>query len=534
VLNKIFHLFLFFYLYSFKYLIYVAIKLLSINFRIIQNLRYQTMKILILITAFNVEKFVEKVIQRLPDQIKKEKDNVEILIIDDASKDDTLKKILLMKEKLKNMNITCLSNKENLGYGGNQKVGYYYAIKNNFDIVVLLHGDGQYSPELIMEMINPIKNNLADAVQGSRMIKKFNALKGGMPLYKFFGNLGLTTFQNILTNMKLSEYHSGYRAYRVNCLKKIPFNLNSNYFHFDTQILIQLNISKFKILEIPIPTFYGEEISSLKATSYGFAILRTTISYFVQKFGIFYDKKFNFINEEGPVKYVSKLNFLSTHKSAYELIDNHSNVLSIGCGEAYTEKKLTNDKQCSVDAIDEYQNDDLNFLNSYKVLNLEKDKLVINKEYNYILFLDVIEHLSNPETFLKNLNKEMTLKKNCKLIISTPNIANIFIRIMLLFGQFNYGKKGILDKTHKRLFTLSSFKRLLVDTNFKIEKIIAIPPPFPLAISNNFLSKSLLTIFTFLNKLRMSLFAFQFMLIVKPKPSLELLLSNASIREEKN
>ena len=262
--------------------------------------------------------------------------------------------------------------------------------------------------------------------------------------------------------------------------------------------------------------------------------MRTTISYFVQKFGIFYDKKFNFINEEGPVKYVSKLNFFSTHKLAYELIDSHSNVLSIGCGEAHIEKKLTKDKKCNIDAVDEFQNNNINFLNSYKVLNLEKDKLTLNKEYNYILFLDVIEHLSNPENFLKNLNKEMSLRKNCKLIISTPNVANIFIRIMLLFGQFNYGKRGILDKTHKRLFTLSSFKRLLVDTNFKIEKIIAIPPPFPLAIPNNFLSKLLLTIFSLFNKLRMSLFAFQFMLVVKSKPSLESLLSNAILRKDKD
>ena len=490
------------------------------------------MKILILITAFNVEKFVEKVIQRLPAQIKEDKDNVEILIIDDASKDETLQKILSIKEKFSNLKITCLSNEDNLGYGGNQKVGYYYAIKNNFDIVVLLHGDGQYAPEIIMEMITPIKNGQADAVQGSRMIKKLDALKGGMPIYKFFGNVGLTNFQNILTGMKLSEYHSGYRAYKVSCLKKIPFNLNSNYFHFDTQILIQFNLSKFKILEIPIPTFYGEEISSLKATNYGFAILRTTLSYFAQRFGIFYDKKFNFIDDNSPEKYVSKLNFLSTHKSAYELINSNSKVLSIGCGNAHIEKKLVNDKNCLIDGIDEYKNNNLNFLNSYQVLNLEKDKLVLNKDYNYILFLDVIEHLSNPENFLIDLNKEMSLKKNCKLIISTPNVANIFIRAMLLFGQFNYGKKGILDKTHKRLFTLASFKRLLSDTNFTIDSVIPIPPPFPLAISNNFLSKSLLLIFSLLNKLRMSLFAFQFMLIVKPKPSLELLLSKASLEKK--
>ena len=138
----------------------------------------------------------------------------------------------------------------NLGYGGNQKIGYYYAIKGNFDYVILLHGDGQYAPEKILDMLNPLINNEADAVQGSRMIKKFDTLKGKMPIYKFIGNIALTTIQNFLTKLNLTEYHSGYRSYKVSALKEIPFQLNSNQFHFDTQILIQLSIAKKKIYSI--------------------------------------------------------------------------------------------------------------------------------------------------------------------------------------------------------------------------------------------------------------------------------------------
>jgi glycosyltransferase involved in cell wall biosynthesis len=253
------------------------------------------MKTLILITAFNVEQFIEKVIVRFPKDLKKSQLNIEILIIDDASNDSTLKKIKSIKDKYKDYKITCISNKVNLGYGGNQKNGYYYAIKNNFDYVVLLHGDGQYAPEKVLDMLNPLVNNRADAVQGSRMIKKTDALKGGMPLYKFVGNIILTFIQNLLTGLNLSEYHSGYRSYRVSALKEIPFKLNSNQFEFDTQILIQFSIAKKKIYEIPIPTFYGKEFSSLIWYKYGFAILNTTIVYYLQRFGIFYDKKFNFI-----------------------------------------------------------------------------------------------------------------------------------------------------------------------------------------------------------------------------------------------
>ena len=248
------------------------------------------MKILILITAFNVGKFIAQVIKRIPQSIYNY--DIEILIIDDCSSDNTLKKIIEIKKNYRNINIKILSNKINLGYGGNQKIGYYYAIKNNFDFVVLLHGDGQYAPEKLEDILEPLFKD-KDAVQGSRMIKKFQALKGNMPIYKFVGNIFLTKIQNFLTGMNLSEYHSGYRAYSVKSLKKIPFNLNSQYYHFDTQILIQLDLAGCKIEEVPIPTFYGKEISYLNGIEYACNILINTFTGSLHRFGFKYQKKFN-------------------------------------------------------------------------------------------------------------------------------------------------------------------------------------------------------------------------------------------------
>jgi len=488
------------------------------------------MKFLILVLAFNVEKFIEEVILRLPKDLKDSSTDFEILIIDDASKDNTLEKIISIKNKYKDYKITCLSNKVNLGYGGNQKIGYHYAIKNNFDYVILLHGDGQYAPEKILDMLNPLINENADAVQGSRMIKKTDALKGKMPLYKFIGNISLTAIQNILTGLNLSEYHSGYRSYRVAALKEIPFHLNSNRFHFDTQILIQLFIAKKNICEIKIPTFYGKEISSLNSIQYGFAILGTTFAYYLQKFGIFFDEKFNFIKKEGPDNYKSKVDFLSTHSISFKEIKNNSKILSIGCGNGHLEKKLVEEKQCLVDGIDFTNIPNLNFLNSFSVVDLDKDKLVFKRDdYDYILLLDVIEHVKSPEKFISNLEEKMSNFPQMKLIISTPNIANIIIRIMLLFGNFNYGLRGILDKTHTRLFTLSSFKKLIVDQNFEIEKVFFVPPPFPLVIKNKTFSNLMVSIFAILNKVRGKLFAFQFLSIVKAKPNLEYLLKKSSL-----
>ena len=250
----------------------------------------KSIKILILVTAYNVEDFLESVLNRLPKSI--EKYNIEILINDDASKDRTYKEALKIKKK-KNYKIKIAQNKKNLGYGGSQKVGYSYAIKNNFDYVALLHGDGQYAPEKLPKLLNEIINKKCDAVFGSRMINKKNAIKGGMPIYKFIGNIILTKIQNFLLGTKLSEFHSGYRVYNVKSLKKIPFLLNSNSYNFDTEIIIQLKLVDFKIKEVAIPTFYGQEISYLNGIDYACNILINTFIGSLHRFGFKFQKKFN-------------------------------------------------------------------------------------------------------------------------------------------------------------------------------------------------------------------------------------------------
>ena len=138
-----------------------------------------------------------------------------------------------------------LKNDLNQGYGGNQKIGYYYAIANHFDVVVLLHGDGQYAPEQLPILLKPFTRNQdkPDAVFGSRMLNRRQAIRGGMPYYKYVGNQVLTAAQNFLLGSNLSEFHTGYRLYSVEQLNKIPFDLNTNDFHFDTEIIVQLFFS---------------------------------------------------------------------------------------------------------------------------------------------------------------------------------------------------------------------------------------------------------------------------------------------------
>ena len=186
-------------------------------------------RLLIFVVAYNHEKFVESVINRIPKKLSKLYD-LEILIIDDASKDNTFeisKKLQTIYKKKRIFKINVFYNPINQGYGGNQKIGYHYSIKEKFDFVVLLHGDGQYAPEELPKLLDCLNHGKFDVVIGSRMIKKKNALKGGMPLYKLIGNIILTKIQNFLLKTKLAEYHTGYRIYSVKSLKKIPFHFNT-------------------------------------------------------------------------------------------------------------------------------------------------------------------------------------------------------------------------------------------------------------------------------------------------------------------
>jgi len=232
-------------------------------------------KILIFIPAYNVEKEIFLVIQKIPKEIF-DKNSIKILIVNDFSNDNTAREIEKILEKF-TYSFEVYNSKSNLGYGGVQKYAFQYAINNSFEYTIMLHGDGQYAPEVLPNFIEKFQDKSLDAVFGSRMMSYKSALKGGMPIYKFLGNIGLTFIQNLILNSKISEFHSGYRSFKVEALKKINFKNKASKYHFDTEIIIELLKNKLKILEIHIPTHYGNEVSHLKSIPYGLNVLFTTI-----------------------------------------------------------------------------------------------------------------------------------------------------------------------------------------------------------------------------------------------------------------
>src|SRR3977135_2691563 len=286
-------------------------------------------RLLIFIVAYNAETTIEKVLSRIPASLRS--DDVEVLIIDDSSKDGTFVKGLRYQQRNCEFKITVLRTPENQGYGGNQKLGYRYAIDNGFDIVALVHGDGQYAPEKLPGLLRPLIRGEADAVLGSRMIDKRAARRGGMPFYKWIGNQILTAFQNRLLGTQLSEFHSGYRLYSTKALAQIPFEKNTNDFHFDSEIIIQFVLKKLRLFELPIPTFYGDEICSVNGFRYAWNIFKTTVRARLCGLYLFYDRKFD-VKSEKEV-YDLKIGFSSSHTAAIAAAKEGGHVLDVGCGQ---------------------------------------------------------------------------------------------------------------------------------------------------------------------------------------------------------
>ncbi len=250
-------------------------------------------KLLIYVVAYKATKHIVTVLDLIPFESYS---NYEILVSDDASNDETSAIVQKYISQNPAKNIKLITQEVNLGYGGNQKFGYDYAIKNGFDAVVLIHGDNQYSPTLIPQIVDPILEDKVDVMLGSRMMNKKWALKGGMPLYKFVGNIILTKAQNFLLGAKLAEYHTGLRAFSTKSLARIPFKENNNGFAFDTDILIQLIDNKAKIGEVAIPTHYGDEICRVNGMKYACEIMIATTLSRAQRLGLYKCKKFDYNN----------------------------------------------------------------------------------------------------------------------------------------------------------------------------------------------------------------------------------------------
>jgi glycosyltransferase involved in cell wall biosynthesis len=484
-------------------------------------------RLLVLIVAYNAEKNIAAVLARVPASLA-EGYHVEVLVLDDSSQDGTFEKSRDAQQDVP-FPVHVLFNPVNQGYGGNQKIGYHFAIEREFDFVALLHGDGQYAPECLPDLVRPLRDGEADAVFGSRMLVPSAARRGGMPLYKYFGNKILTRFQNLMLGSSLSEFHSGYRVYSVAALRKIPFALNTNDFHFDTEIIIQLMIAQQRLRELPIPTYYGDEICRVNGLRYAVDVALSVLVARCQRLGVLYDRRFDCDpTTVENLHYQPKLDFPSPHSAALDTVRPGARVIDLGCAGGYVGAALRQRRGCQVTGVDKYPLASGVDLDAFIRHDLNDGLPRVDfRNYDYVLILDVIEHLSAPEAFVEQLRDALTLAPTTTLLVSTANIGFFVNRLMLMLGQFNYGKRGILDLTHSRLFTFASFRRLFEQGGFRVRAMQGIPGPFVLIFGVGLFGRMVMALNRGLMRIARGLFSYQMFFVVEPQPSLEYLLQSA-------
>ncbi len=483
-------------------------------------------RLLVFVIAYQAESTLTRVLERIPRQLF-DRFDCEILVVDDGSDDRTFQIGVEYRTSHSDVPLVVLRNAVNQGYGGNQKVGYAYAIRNHFDFVAMVHGDGQYAPEELPRLVAPLVRGEADAVLGSRMLTPLGALRGGMPLYKYVGNRILSRFQNLALGTQFSEFHSGYRIYSVPALAGVRFDLNTNDFHFDTEIIIQLLQAQRRIVELPIPTYYGDEISRVDGLLYAARVVRVTLQAVAHRLGVLYQRRFDTEPDDNR-HYALKLGYASSHTYAIAAVTAGARVLDLGSGPGGVARELVK-QGCSVTTVDAHpEAEDAIEGVRHVVQDLDAPLTLDVAPFDHILLLDIIEHLRDPERFIEELRRQFDFQKRT-LILTTPNIAFVVQRLMLLLGQFNYGKAGVLDRTHTRLFTFASLRRLLRDAGFRNIEFRGVPAPFPKVLGNGWLGRAALGLNVALIRIAPSWFSYQIFVRAETTPDVNFVLASAQL-----
>ena len=461
----------------------------------------------LLVVAYNAVSTLAQVLDRIPKTFRSR--ITDVFVCDDASQDATYLVGLGYKQVTDDLPLTIIRHPSNLGYGGNQKAGYRLAIEHDLDIIVLLHGDGQYAPECLEEIVAPLERGECDAVLGSRMMIKGAARKGGMPLYKYAGNKILTRFENRMLGTHLYEFHSGYRAYSVKALSRLAFDENSDGFDFDTQIIIQLVDAGKRIVEVPIPTYYGDEICYVDGLKYAKDVSVAVLRYRLATLGIATDAVGG-VGEEYALKHGEE----SSHAIILRWLSQMppARVLDLGCsggllservralGHHVTGVDVVELPQVR-DRVDRFIQGDLD-----NGLPLEVEA---SGPFDVVLAADVLEHVRTPELVLEQSRN--VLAPRGVLVASVPNFGHWYARGRTAFGLFDYDQRGIFDRGHVRFFTRRGFLRRLRAAGFAVVRNQATGVPLEaLTDRDGALVRTLRTVDRLAVGVRPTLFGYQF------------------------
>jgi glycosyltransferase involved in cell wall biosynthesis len=473
-------------------------------------------KIGVLVVAYNAVSTLAQVLDRIPTTFRSR--IAHVFVCDDASQDATYLVGLGYKQTTDDLPLTIIRHPDNLGYGGNQKAGYRLAIEHDLDIIVLLHGDGQYAPECLEEIVAPLERGECDAVLGSRMMIKGAARKGGMPLYKYAGNRILTRFENRMLGTDLYEFHSGYRAYSVNALSRIAFERNSDGFDFDTQIIIQLVDAGKRIVEVPIPTYYGDEICYVDGLKYAKDVSAAVIRYRLATLGVASDA-----TGGAGAEYALKDSDESSHAVILRWLRQMppSRILDLGCsgGLLADRARALGHEVTGVDVLDlpEVRDRVDHFIQGDLDNGLPREAAA-GGPFDVVLAADVLEHVRMPELVLDQARN--VLAPRGVLVASVPNFGHWYARGRTALGLFDYDERGIFDRGHVRFFTRRGLLRRLRAAGFVVVRSQATGLPLEmLAGSDGPIVRTLRAVDRFAVSMRPTLFGYQLVCQCEVQPA---------------
>ncbi len=485
-------------------------------------------RLLICVAARDAERTVQDVLERIPRSLF---DAYEcgVLTIDDASRDRTGEAARRYQGAHAEVRMTLLRNERARGYGGTRKLGCIHAIREGFDYVAILGADGTYPPEELPRLMAPLRDGAADVVLGSPRAP-------GRPrrtarLYELAADRALTAFQNVLRGTHLGDPRAPYRAYAAAALKRVAFQSAPDDVHFDTEILLQLQAAGQRVSEVSIEASDAPRTHGPKRARYAAREVLIAIGHAMRRSGVGTARTSERIEfAPGNAYYDLKLGYASSHTYALATVPDGSRVLDIGSGPGGIARELLR-KGCKIAVVDRHAPATIEPYVPVLLQDLDDPPAFVTHDYEYLLLLDVIEHLKDPERFLAQLRGGFDWSPKT-LVLTTPNIAFVVQRMMLLFGQFNYGRTGILDRTHTRLFTFRSLRRLLLDAGFRLKTVRGVPAPFPKVLGDGWLGKSAVWANVALIRVSKTLFSYQIFVVAEGTPDVDFILSGASSARE--
>jgi len=439
----------------------------------------------VVVVAYNAASTLASVLDRIPTDFRSRIDG--IYIGDNNSEDSTYLVGIGYQHAVGDLPITVVRHERNLGYGGNQQAGYQWAIEQGYDTVVLLHADGQYAPEFLPEIVRPLERGDADAVFGSRMMAPGGARKGGMPLYKVVGNTILTKMQNLVVGEQLSEWHSGYRAYSVATLAELPFEQLSPDYNFDTQIILQLHEARKRIVELPIPTFYGDEISYVNGMKYARQCAVDVAKYRLHKMGLGGgEMAFNSLDRQRPEPTPEPIRQERVQGRIERSFAGRPSqrVLDLGCGAGHLAERLRAQGHSMV-GVDRVKHEGVGArLDQFVEADLDGElPAAVGDGFDAVLAVDVLGFVREPVELLRGAAAR--LRPGGRLLVSVPNFGHWYPRARVMAGRFDYDRRGILDRGHVRFFTRSSAERTFAAAGLRIRHTDSVGLPVRLLVERS-------------------------------------------------